>query len=96
MNKKIYYNFLYDYYKELLTDKQRDYFEDYYFDDLSLKEISENRNVSRNAAFNQIKSVEEKLDLFEEKLSLYNNSNKIKEIIKNLDKDIKDKIEGLI
>lgn len=96
MDKKIYYNFLYDYYKELLTDKQRSYFEDYYFEDYSLKEISENKNVSRNACFNQIKSVEEKLDFFEEKLQLYKNGCKIRDIIKDLDNDIKNKIEGLI
>ena len=42
MDKKIYYNMLYDYYKELLTDKQREYYESYNFQDYSLSEISEN------------------------------------------------------
>ena len=49
MNKTIYYNYLYDYYGSLLTDRQRSYYEDYYFSNLSLSEIAENNNVSRNA-----------------------------------------------
>ena len=34
---------LYDFYSELLSDKQRQYLDDYYFNDLSLTEISENK-----------------------------------------------------
>lgn len=96
MDKKIYYNYLYDYYKDLLTDKQQEYFEAYYFDDLSLAEISESELVSRNAVHQQIKIALEKLDYYENILHLYENSNKIKEIIKDLDKEIKEKIENLI
>ena len=48
---------LYDYYKELLTNKQREYFEDYYFDNLTLSEIADNNDVSRNAIHKQIKDV---------------------------------------
>ena len=33
---------LYDLYFELLTDKQKEYFEEYYFDDLSIGEIALN------------------------------------------------------
>ena len=35
MEDIVYYNELYDLYGELLTDKQRKYFEDYYFYNLS-------------------------------------------------------------
>ena len=42
MEERNYLIILYDYYGELLTDKQRMYFEDYYFNNLSLGEISEN------------------------------------------------------
>lgn len=52
---------LYDIYGELLTSKQQDYFEDYYFNNLTLAEMSENYNVSRNAVHKQIKEAEEKL-----------------------------------
>ena len=46
MEKFVYLNNLYDCYKELLTDKQKMYFEDYYFNNLSLSEIAENYDVS--------------------------------------------------
>ena len=58
---------LYDYYGELLTSKQKNYFEDYYFNNLTLQEISENNNVSRNNAYKIIKDALEKLNYYENK-----------------------------
>ena len=81
-------NNLYDCYKELLTDKQKMYFEDYYFNNLSLSEIAENYDVSRNAVHNQLKIIEEKLEEFEFKLQI---SNKKKKIIKLLEGKVEDK-----
>ena len=52
---------LYDYYKELLTQKQQDYFEGYYFENESLQELSEEFQVSRNAIHKQEKETKEKL-----------------------------------
>lgn len=82
MDRKLYLNILYDCYKELFTDKQQQYFEQYYWDDLSLGEIADNSGVSRNAIHNQLKIMEEKLLELEEKLKL---NNKKEEIIKLLD-----------
>ena len=48
---------LYDLYQGLLTEKQKKYFEDYYFDNLSLGEMSDAYDVSRNAIFKQIQDV---------------------------------------
>lgn len=96
MNKKIYFNNLYDYYSKLFTDKQCKYFEDYYFKDLSLAEIAENNNVSRNAVFGQIKIVLEKLEFYEAMLGLYRKKNEIEKIISDIDPNIKDKIKELI
>ena len=87
---------LFDYYGELFTDKQKEYFIDYYFNNLTLQEIAENNNISRNAVHKNIKDVTEKLDYYESKLNLYSNKRKIEELIKNIDKDIKGKIEELI
>lgn len=81
MEKRIYLNELYDYYKGLLTEKQKLYFESYYYDNLSLSEISENNNVSRNAVHNQLKIVEEKLEELEKNLKLREKKDKIIEII---------------
>lgn len=38
---------LYDFYGELLTDRQKEFFDLYYNDDLSLAEIAENYGISR-------------------------------------------------
>ncbi len=96
MDHNIYLCNLYDYYKELLTDKQKMYFEDYYFDNLTLSELSENYNVSRNAIHKTLKEIEVKLNTFEDKLNLYKNREKIKDIISSLDDDIKKRINELI
>ena len=87
---------LYDYYGELLTSKQQDYFEDYYFSNLSLKEIAENYNISRNAVYNSLKEIEKKLIHYEEILKLYHKSKIVSELIVNLDSDTQNKIKELI
>ena len=87
---------LYDYYGELLTDKQKKYFKDYYFENLSLSEISENYNISRNAIHKNIKETEEKLLYYEKILKLYDKNKKIKKIIEQLNDDLKNKILELI
>ena len=92
----IYYVELFDYYGELFTDKQKEYFVDYYFNNLTLQEIADNNNVSRNAVHKNIKDITKKLEYYEEKLKLYSNKKIIQELIKNVDKDIKDKVEELI
>lgn len=96
MKKVIYFNELYDYYGTLLTSKQQKYYEDYYFNDLSLGEIADNENVSRNAIYNQLKKIEEKLEEYEEKLELNKKGKEIKELIKDLDEKTQLEINNLI
>ncbi len=97
MDKYLYLNELYDYYKELFTEKQQCYFEDYYFENLSLSEIADNYHVSRNAIHNQLKIVEEKLLEYEEKLGLLSKKNTIKELLKDkIDDKLLERIEELI
>ena len=71
MEKEILLITLFDYYGELLTEKQKNYFKDYYFDNLSLSEMSENYNISRNAIHKNIKETLEKLKYYEEKIKLF-------------------------
>ena len=88
---------LYDIYGSLLTDKQQQYFEDYYFDNLSLQEISENYNISRNAIYNSLRETKEKLQVYETNLKIYEKNKKIKEIVTEIeDKRIKKQLEELI
>ena len=81
MEDREYLIILYDYYGELLNDNQKEYFEQYYFDNLSLSEISENDSKSRNAIHKCIKSVCLKLYEYEDKLRLYEKRKKLDMII---------------
>ena len=68
---------LYDFYSDLLSDKQKQYLNDYYFNDLSLTEISENYNISKQAVSNNIKRTVLELEQFEEKLNLIKLNNQL-------------------
>lgn len=96
IEKRDYIIILYDYYNELLNDKQKEYFESYYFNNLSLSEISENLNISRNAIHKALKIVENKLIDYESKLNLYSKSLKINKLLNNINEDNINKIKELI
>lgn len=85
---------LYDLYGNLLTDKQRSYFEDYYFMDLSITEIAENYGISRNGVFDQLKRVNKLLEEYEEKLDLFAKYNKIESL--NIDEDNKNQVLSIL
>lgn len=97
MEKREYLIILYDFYSELLSDKQKEHFEDYYFNNLSLGEISENENVSRNAIHKSIKSIENKLYFYEEKLKLYQKSQELNTLLANIkDEKLKKDIKNIL
>ncbi|MBR4350660.1 MAG: hypothetical protein IKP98_00320 [Bacilli bacterium] len=73
---------LFDYYGELLSDSQKNYFIDYYFHNLTLSEISENNNVSKNAVSKDLKLACSKLEDFDSKLKLVEKDKKIINLIK--------------
>lgn len=96
MEEVLYFNELYDLYGNLLTNKQQQYFEDYYFNNLSFSEMSENYHVSRNAVFKQIHITVNKLKEYESKLKLYEKNKKLQEIILEIkDDSVKKKLEEL-
>ena len=64
-------NFLFDFYQSLLTDKQRLYMQLYYLDDLSLGEIAEEYDVSRQAVYDNVRRTEAMLEDYEAKLNLF-------------------------
>ena len=61
---------LYDFYGELLTEKQKELFDLYYNDDLSLAEISEHMGITRQGVRDGIMRAEHALRSTEEKLGL--------------------------
>ena len=70
MDKILENTLLYDFYGELLTDKQKLIFEMYYQNDLSLSEIGEELSISRQAVSDRIKRTEKILIGYEQKLGL--------------------------
>ena len=68
MEKKVEISMLCDLYGKLLTEKQFEFINDYYNNDLSLSEIAENNNITRQAVRDIIKKGERKLFEYEEKL----------------------------
>ncbi len=96
MEEFIYYNELYDLYGKLLTDKQQEYFENYYFNNLSLSEMAENYGISRNAIHKQLKIVIDKLNDYEDKLGLNKKLKALDLIIKEIkDEKISKSIEEI-
>ena len=77
---------LYDYYGELLSDSQKEYFMDYYFNNLSLGEMAENYGVSRNAIHKQLKITTDTLQYYEDNLKLRKKSLKLNQLLE----DVKD------
>lgn len=68
MPKELKFVMLLDCYGELLTEKQRNVMELYYFEDLSLSEIGEPLGITRQAILNLIKRTENILQNYENKL----------------------------
>ena len=85
---------LYDFYGQLLTEKQREIMQFYYEDDFSLGEISENLKISRQAVYDTIKKSEKTLQEYEEKLRLYQRFKESEEIYKLVFERIDELIEN--
>ena len=68
MENNVKISILNELYGKLLTKKQSDIIDDYYNRDLSLSEIAENNNITRQAVRDILKKGEKKLFEYEEKL----------------------------
>lgn len=95
MEDFIYYNNLYDYYKNLLTELDRNYFEDYYQNNLTLSEMAINYDVSRNAVHKRLKKIVSLLNDYENKLGLFDKTEKILHLVSD-NEDLLNKIERII
>ncbi len=89
MEKIVLATMLYDFYGELLTEKQKDAFEKHYLEDFSLNEIGSEQGTTRQAVMDTIKRSEKILSQYEEKLHLvekfFSRKEKIHNIYKELD-----------
>lgn len=90
MDEKVKVSMLCQLYGKLLTEKQYEFIDDYYNNDLSLSEIAENNNITRQAVRDIIKKGEKKLFEYEEKLLFMkrtlNQEKKIEKVLSELAK----------
>lgn len=70
MSKNFDIAMLLDFYGEMLTEKQRNFVNDYYNEDLSLSEIATNEGITRQGVRDAIKRAESQLLEMEERLGL--------------------------
>ena len=70
MEKNVRMAILFDYYGEMLTDKQKEYFDLYYNENLSLSEIAENDGISRQGVRDVIVRAETIMEDAEAKLGM--------------------------
>lgn len=88
---------LFDIYESLLTDREKEIFKYYYYEDLSLSEIGENLNITRTGVFNTLKKVEEKLLQYEDNLKLMSMKGTLKDLLEESDIEvIKNKLKKII
>lgn len=89
--RKDYYSSLLSFYGELLPQVTYQRMVQFYLEDLSITEISQNQNVSRNAVFESIKSGEVRLDEYEKMLKMKKQRDetlkRIDEVLSAKDKD---------
>ena len=94
MEKNVKISMLCEIYGKLLTEKQLEILTDYYNNDLSLSEIAENNQITRQAVRDIIKKGEKKLFEYEEKLlfmkRMLNQEKTIQHILSELTKIEKD------
>ena len=100
MEKKVEISMLWQIYGKMLTEKQYEYIDYYYNQDLSLSEIAENDNITRQAVRDIIKKGERKLFEFEEKLLFMkrtiNQEKQIQNILLQLNKIQKDSSDKVV
>ncbi|OPY58182.1 MAG: putative DNA-binding protein [Pelotomaculum sp. PtaU1.Bin035] len=70
LEKVAWMNLLYDFYGQLLTERQKIFMELYYCQDLSLGEIAGDYDVTRQAVHDTLKRAGQLLEDYEEKLGL--------------------------
>lgn len=79
---------LYDFYGELLTENQKNVYEDVILNDYSLSEVAEEKGISRQGVHDLIKRTNKALMEYEEKLHLVEKFLHIKEKVGQIQKTV--------
>lgn len=93
--KTVQMSLLFDFYGQLLTERQREFFALYYDNDLSLGEIAQQYNVSRQAVYDILRRSTQTLTDLEEKLHLVERHNQQTEICARVDATLQQVSESL-
>ena len=97
MDKVLYYNNLFSIYQKLLTLKEQNIFSLYYEENFSLSEIAENLGISRSAVGNTVKTVEKKLQNYENLLQVLTKNEILKECLKEVkEKELQERITKIL
>ena len=78
---------LYDFYGEVLTQRQREFYDLYYNEDLSLSEIAENNGITRQGVRDVIVRAEAILTDLEEKTGLIRRFHAMQERLEQIERD---------
>lgn len=84
MNERLKQDLLYDFYGELLTNHQKEIYEQFMLDDLSLGEIAADVGITRQGVHDLIKRCGKVLEGYEEKLHLVEKFLAVKEKIQEI------------
>lgn len=84
MNKILEQALLYDFYGELLTTHQKEVYEQFILDDLSLSEIAESAGISRQGVHDLIRRCQRALEGYEDKLHLVERFLSVKEKVSEI------------
>lgn len=85
MNEILKQALLYDFYGELLNEHQKEIYEQFVLEDLSLSEIAQGAGISRQGVHDLVKRCQKTLEGYETKLHLVERFLRIKEEVQNLD-----------
>ena len=86
MEKIVRQGLLYDFYGELLTDHQKQVYESVVYENLSLGEIADEMDISRQAVHDLIKRTDKILEDYESKLGLIERFDMIRNDIGEMEK----------
>lgn len=84
MEKIVEQGILYDFYGELLTEHQRQIYEDAVYNDMSLSELADVYGISRQGIHDLLRRCDKTLLTYEQKLHLVERFTKIKDTIRQM------------
>ena len=83
--------YLYDLYGELLNENQKEIYEEYFTEDLSMSEIAEERGITRQSVSDLIKRCTSSLEKYESRLGLLKRFLDIRNLAEKIEETASDK-----